>query len=308
MNEGVTLKLTAFNKQEVGVPKASGDVRGLTHANTPPNTGFSLTKDNCEWGAVEGERTGVLKGHLFVRLSHCKGSEVTLQLLFLDGEEAFREWSERDSLYGAVHGQGSAPAGHQPAPGYEPVCLAGPAGGPPPDHPEPLPLHRLLVRPARRHREVSAPAGPAAVPPLGADVLPEGACLWACRRGPRPLPSQRSAGAAPHRHPFPVGLAHDGGHGAESAPPDCGEPLQDPGCLPGQVPVAVATQSLPWRGNQPLSGPHRILRPSWAELHGASSQNTLGTRQGGLGGPGCGSRAGSWGGVTMLGGWEGRLC
>ncbi|CAM4687881.1 unnamed protein product [Lepidochelys olivacea] len=154
MNEGVTLKLTAFNKQEVGVPKASGDVRGLTHANTPPNTGFSLTKDNCEWGAVEGERTGVLKGHLFVGLSHCKGSEVTLQLLFLDGEEAFREWSERDSLYGAVHGQGSAPAGHQPAPGYEPVCLAGPAGGPPPDHPEPLPLHRLLVRPARRHREL----------------------------------------------------------------------------------------------------------------------------------------------------------
>ncbi|CAM4619431.1 unnamed protein product [Lepidochelys kempii] len=48
-----------------------------------------------------------------------QGSEVTLQLLFLDGEEAFREWSERDSLYGAVHGQGSAPAGHQPAPGYE---------------------------------------------------------------------------------------------------------------------------------------------------------------------------------------------
>ncbi|CAM5172901.1 unnamed protein product [Eretmochelys imbricata] len=48
-----------------------------------------------------------------------QGSEVTLQLLFLDGEEAFGEWSERDSLYGAVHGQGSAPAGHQPAPGYE---------------------------------------------------------------------------------------------------------------------------------------------------------------------------------------------
>ncbi|CAM5130600.1 unnamed protein product [Natator depressus] len=119
MHEGVTLKLTALNKQEVGVPKASGDVRGLTHANTPPNTGFSLTKDNCEWGAVEGERTGVLKGHLFVGLSHCKGSEVTLQLLFLDSKEAFGEWSERDSLYGAVHGQGSAPAGHQPAPGYE---------------------------------------------------------------------------------------------------------------------------------------------------------------------------------------------
>ncbi|XP_068106230.1 glutaminyl-peptide cyclotransferase-like protein isoform X1 [Hyperolius riggenbachi] len=32
-----------------------------------------------------------------------KGSSVTLQLLFLDGEEAFEEWSETDSLYGARH-------------------------------------------------------------------------------------------------------------------------------------------------------------------------------------------------------------
>ncbi|NWV35806.1 QPCTL protein, partial [Grantiella picta] len=28
---------------------------------------------------------------------------VTLQLLFLDGEEAFGEWSATDSLYGARH-------------------------------------------------------------------------------------------------------------------------------------------------------------------------------------------------------------
>ncbi|NXF78098.1 QPCTL protein, partial [Sclerurus mexicanus] len=28
---------------------------------------------------------------------------VTLQLLFLDGEEAFRDWSDTDSLYGARH-------------------------------------------------------------------------------------------------------------------------------------------------------------------------------------------------------------
>ncbi|NWH42488.1 QPCTL protein, partial [Chloropsis hardwickii] len=28
---------------------------------------------------------------------------LTLQLLFLDGEEAFGEWSARDSLYGARH-------------------------------------------------------------------------------------------------------------------------------------------------------------------------------------------------------------
>ncbi|CAM5173260.1 unnamed protein product, partial [Eretmochelys imbricata] len=38
------------------------------------------------------------------------GSEVTLQLLFLDGEDAFREWSERDSLYGLS----MAKAHHQP--------------------------------------------------------------------------------------------------------------------------------------------------------------------------------------------------
>ncbi|XP_077319336.1 glutaminyl-peptide cyclotransferase-like protein isoform X1 [Lithobates pipiens] len=32
-----------------------------------------------------------------------KGSSLTLQLFFLDGEEAFGEWSESDSLYGARH-------------------------------------------------------------------------------------------------------------------------------------------------------------------------------------------------------------
>ncbi|XP_018430968.1 PREDICTED: glutaminyl-peptide cyclotransferase-like protein [Nanorana parkeri] len=32
-----------------------------------------------------------------------KGSPLTLQLYFLDGEEAFGEWSETDSLYGARH-------------------------------------------------------------------------------------------------------------------------------------------------------------------------------------------------------------
>ncbi|CAM5122997.1 unnamed protein product [Natator depressus] len=71
--------------------------RALCH---PAGTGHGLGR-----GAAEGQ--GAV------------GSEVTLQLLFLDSKEAFGEWSERDSLYGAVHGQGSAPAGHQPAPGYE---------------------------------------------------------------------------------------------------------------------------------------------------------------------------------------------
>ncbi|NWH18691.1 QPCTL protein, partial [Grus americana] len=32
-----------------------------------------------------------------------QGAEVTLQLLFLDGEEAFGDWSATDSLYGARH-------------------------------------------------------------------------------------------------------------------------------------------------------------------------------------------------------------
>ncbi|NXN94209.1 QPCTL protein, partial [Rhinopomastus cyanomelas] len=32
-----------------------------------------------------------------------QGAEVTLQLLFLDGEEAFGDWSPTDSLYGARH-------------------------------------------------------------------------------------------------------------------------------------------------------------------------------------------------------------
>ncbi|XP_067412631.1 glutaminyl-peptide cyclotransferase-like protein [Emydura macquarii macquarii] len=42
-------------------------------------------------------------------------SEVTLQLLFLDGEEAFGEWSETDSLYGARHlAEHMAKAQHQP--------------------------------------------------------------------------------------------------------------------------------------------------------------------------------------------------
>ncbi|XP_068280950.1 glutaminyl-peptide cyclotransferase-like protein isoform X2 [Nyctibius grandis] len=38
-------------------------------------------------------------------LRHAKdrGAEVTLQLLFLDGEEAFGDWSDTDSLYGARH-------------------------------------------------------------------------------------------------------------------------------------------------------------------------------------------------------------
>ncbi|NWV86371.1 QPCT cyclotransferase, partial [Dasyornis broadbenti] len=42
---------------------------------------------------------------LDTRLRHRGAQEpqVTLQLLFLDGEEAFEAWSDSDSLYGARH-------------------------------------------------------------------------------------------------------------------------------------------------------------------------------------------------------------
>lgn len=44
-----------------------------------------------------------------------QGSKVTLQLLFLDGEEAFGQWTDTDSLYGARHlAERMAKTPHQP--------------------------------------------------------------------------------------------------------------------------------------------------------------------------------------------------
>ena len=46
-------------------------------------------------------------GRIFVILCslyfHFKVRNVTLQLIFFDGEEAFVEWNEHDSIYGAKH-------------------------------------------------------------------------------------------------------------------------------------------------------------------------------------------------------------
>ena len=36
-------------------------------------------------------------------LEGSKGRELTLQFIFFDGEEAFRQWSDTDSLYGSRH-------------------------------------------------------------------------------------------------------------------------------------------------------------------------------------------------------------
>ncbi|NWS64626.1 QPCTL protein, partial [Chunga burmeisteri] len=51
--------------------------------------------------AILLELAAALDQHL--RRAKDRGAEVTLQLLFLDGEEAFGDWSVTDSLYGARH-------------------------------------------------------------------------------------------------------------------------------------------------------------------------------------------------------------
>ncbi|NXR74629.1 QPCTL protein, partial [Pycnonotus jocosus] len=47
------------------------------------------------------ELAAALDTHLSRRAT--QAPQVTLQLLFLDGEEAFGDWSVTDSLYGARH-------------------------------------------------------------------------------------------------------------------------------------------------------------------------------------------------------------
>ncbi|XP_071276973.1 glutaminyl-peptide cyclotransferase-like protein isoform X1 [Agelaius tricolor] len=59
------------------------------------------------------ELASALDGHLSSREG--QDPPVTLQLLFLDGEEAFGTWSESDSLYGARHLAGTMAARGHPA-------------------------------------------------------------------------------------------------------------------------------------------------------------------------------------------------
>ncbi|NWV57594.1 QPCT cyclotransferase, partial [Daphoenositta chrysoptera] len=53
---------------------------------------------------------------------------VTLQLLFLDGEEAFGDWSATDSLYGARHLAATMASRGHPA-GTEIRAMVGDTGG-----------------------------------------------------------------------------------------------------------------------------------------------------------------------------------
>ncbi|CAG8579469.1 4005_t:CDS:2 [Paraglomus brasilianum] len=65
----------------------------------PPNDGFIGATDS----AVPCGMLVDLAHTLDPLLNNHNGSETTLQLIFFDGEEAFIEWSETDSLYGSRH-------------------------------------------------------------------------------------------------------------------------------------------------------------------------------------------------------------
>lgn len=60
-----------------------------------------------------------------------QAAPVTLQLLFLDGEEALKQWGPLDSLYGSRHlAQIMAATPHSPGPTrIQAIVSGGPAGG-----------------------------------------------------------------------------------------------------------------------------------------------------------------------------------
>ncbi|KAM4637270.1 glutaminyl-peptide cyclotransferase-like protein [Amazona ochrocephala] len=66
-----------------------------------PAAPFVGAMDSAAPCAILLELAAALDGRL--RRAGAQGAEATLQLLFLDGEEAFEAWSASDSLYGARH-------------------------------------------------------------------------------------------------------------------------------------------------------------------------------------------------------------
>lgn len=52
---------------------------------------------------------------------------------------------------------------------------------------------------------------------------------------PSPHTKNRRPCATRHRHSLPSVLAHTGRHRGEHAPPHCGEPDQDHGCVSGRI-------------------------------------------------------------------------
>ncbi|XP_068280951.1 glutaminyl-peptide cyclotransferase-like protein isoform X3 [Nyctibius grandis] len=183
-------------------------------------------------------------------LRHAKdrGAEVTLQLLFLDGEEAFGDWSDTDSLYGARHlAERMATTRHGPR-GTQITAMS---------------LLVLLDLLGARHPAIhshfprthhwflrlvaiaAAASGAAAHPPPGPALLPPQPSPRTRRGRPRPLPPARCPCAAPHPPALPTRVAHPRGHRGEPAPPHRGGPVQDPGRVRGRVPAALSPAAGP---------------------------------------------------------------
>ncbi|XP_068945157.1 glutaminyl-peptide cyclotransferase-like protein isoform X2 [Petaurus breviceps papuanus] len=113
--------------------------------------------------------------------SKSQGAPVTLQLLFLDGEEALKEWGPEDSLYGARHlaqrmEQTPHGIGTSEIQAIEMFVLLDLLGAPDPviksHFPHTAPWFQRLSSIA------ASPTGPSGVPSSGGDVFPARTALW----------------------------------------------------------------------------------------------------------------------------------
>ncbi|XP_030330998.1 glutaminyl-peptide cyclotransferase-like protein [Strigops habroptila] len=95
--------VTFTNVVATAAPGAARRLALACHYDTKvlPAPGFVGATDSAAPCAIILELAAALRGPL--RRAKEAGAEATLQLLFLDGEEAFEEWSDTDSLYGARH-------------------------------------------------------------------------------------------------------------------------------------------------------------------------------------------------------------
>ncbi|KAM9514653.1 glutaminyl-peptide cyclotransferase-like protein [Guaruba guarouba] len=95
--------VTFTNVVATAAPGAARRLALACHYDTKvlPAAPFVGAMDSAAPCAMILELAAALDGPL--RRARAKGAEATLQLLFLDGEEAFESWSASDSLYGARH-------------------------------------------------------------------------------------------------------------------------------------------------------------------------------------------------------------
>ncbi|XP_059806933.1 glutaminyl-peptide cyclotransferase-like isoform X1 [Hypanus sabinus] len=136
--------------------------------------------------------------------------DLTLQLLFLDGEEALVSWSPTDSLYGSRHlaeqmARTKHPEGSSSTTLIDSVDLFVLLDLLGVSKPVFLNHFQNTARWFSRLVGIEAPqAGSAAAPPLRGDVLQRKHSLCPHRGRPRPVSAEGSPCPAPHRHPpFP---------------------------------------------------------------------------------------------------------